>query len=82
MACCSGRHAAAVAVDAAGTDADAAGGSRLGGLSMPPVCFFLLLGCLLLLVVLADPDPDDVDDVGSTARSACWMDAAAAVGLR
>jgi hypothetical protein len=50
-----------------------------------PVCF-RLLGCLLLLPVVfaegADPDADADDDVGFTARSACWMDAAAAVGLR
>ena len=47
------------------------------------VCFLLLGCCLLLLAVFAEEgaDPDAVD-VGFTARSACWMDAAAAVGLR
>ena len=92
VACsCSGRHAAAFAVavaDAAAAAAAAVAGTRVGGLNMP--VFFLdrllleppeaLLFAEATEEVEAEAEAEEAPP--DAKRRACWMEAAAALGLK
>ena len=86
VACsCSGRHAAAFAVVVADAAAAAAAvaGTRVGGLNMP--VFFL--DRLLLeppeALLFAEATEAEAEEAPPDAkRRACWMEAAAALGLK
>ena len=88
VACsCSGRHAAAFAVVVADAAAAAAAvaGTRVGGLNMP--VFFLDRLLLeppeaLLFAEATEAEAEAEEAPPDAKRRACWMEAAAALGLK